>query len=49
MILKYGSGKDQYLTWNVVEIVVVSTCDSKNVRTIRRCVGFNKRSLRIVM
>lgn len=28
---------------------MVSTSDSKSVRTIGRCVGLNKRSLKIVM
>jgi hypothetical protein len=28
---------------------MVSTCDNKNVRTVGRCVGLNKRSLRRVV
>ncbi len=43
--LKYGNGKNQYF----VEIAMVSTCDSKNVKTIGRCVCFNKRSLRRIV
>jgi hypothetical protein len=29
--LKYGSGKDHYLTWNVVKAMVVSMGESKDV------------------
>jgi hypothetical protein len=44
--LKYGSGKDHYLTRNVVEAIVVSMSESKDVGATRRWLGLNIRFLK---
>jgi hypothetical protein len=44
--LKYGAGKDIYVTWNVVEAVIVSTSLIIGLRVVGSCVGFNWRVLR---
>jgi hypothetical protein len=41
--LKYGNGKDKYLAWNVVEVVVVSLGESMNVKAVGRCLGSEEK------
>jgi hypothetical protein len=47
--LKYGNGNDHYLARNVVETIVVSMGESKDVRATKRWLGLNSRFLKEIV